>query len=226
VADRRTNQLVLTGSPKAVAAALELLAALDVRAQMVVLRYEARNTSDLNAAGATVRWRAGAGDFRIGDVSWPGAGPAAIALSADARQSRGSETLAGELRILEGQTGRIASGDAVPLTTQRISRGRHGTVVDESTQYVSFDSGFEATPRVLRDGAVELTLRPFGAKLAPDGTVQRSSADTVLLLQPGRTVALGGILRASRSSQRSAASGVGDRDTGQDSVLLVTARIE
>jgi type II secretory pathway component GspD/PulD (secretin) len=226
VADRRTNQLVLTGSPRAIATALELLAALDVRTRTVVLRYETRTTSDLSAAGASVRWRAGAGDFRIGDVSWPGAGPARIAVSADARRDRGAESLAGELRILDGQTGRIASGDAVPVTTRRIRRGSHGAVVDASTQYVSFDSGFEATPRVLRGGGIELRLRPFDAELASGGTVRRASADTVLVLQPGKTVALGGIVRGERDSYRSAASGVGDRDRAHESVLLVTAGIE
>jgi type II secretory pathway component GspD/PulD (secretin) len=217
---------VLTGSPRALASALELLAALDVRAHTVVLRYEARTTSDLDSAGASVRWRAGAGGLRIGDVSGPASGPAAIALSADARSARGSQSLAGELRILDGQTGRIATGDAVPIPHQRIQRGRRGVVVDESTHYAPFDSGFEATPRVLRDGTIQLALRPFEARLAPDGTARRAGADTVLVLEPGRTVALGGILRGESERFRSAASGVGDRDEARESLLLVTAEIE
>jgi type II secretory pathway component GspD/PulD (secretin) len=226
IADPRTNQLVLSGSPRAVASALELLATLDVRAHMVVLRYEARSASDLDAAGVRVRWRAGDAGFRIGDVSWPGSGPAAIALSADARRERGSQSLAGELRILDGQTGRIASGDAVPITTRRIQRGPHGSLIDESTHYVSFESGFEAAPRVLRDGTIQLTLRPFDAKRAADGTARRASADTVLVLQPGTTVALGGMLRERSDSVRSASSGAGDRAAAQESLLLVTAGIE
>jgi type II secretory pathway component HofQ len=226
IADRRTNQIVLSGSPRAVASALQLLAALDVRARTVVLRYESRTTGDLSSAGANVRWRAGAGDLRIGDVSWSGSGPAAIAVEADARRTRGADSLAGELRILDGQTGRIATGSAVPMTARRIARGRRVLVVDESTRYASFESGFEAAPRVLRDGTIELTLRPFDSELAGDGTVRQTSAGTVLVLEPGQTVALGGIGRAASDSQLGVAPGVGEHDEAQQSVLLVTASIE
>src|SRR5262245_17997874 len=107
VADRRTNQLVLSGSPRAVSSALELLAALDVRARMVHLRYEARRTGDLASAGASVRWRAGAGGLRIGDVSWPSAA-AALAVGVEGASERRASTLSGELHILDGQSGRIA----------------------------------------------------------------------------------------------------------------------
>src|SRR5215468_5131054 len=138
IADRRTNSLALLG-------------ALDVRARTVVLHYEARNSGELASAGASVRWHAGAGAFRVGDVAWP-TGAAAVAVGVEGDAARHASTLAGELRILEGQTGRISSGTSLPLRSRRVSRGRYGAVVDESTQYVTAESGFEATPHVLRDG--------------------------------------------------------------------------
>ena len=212
-ADRRTNALVLSGSPRAVATALELLAALDVRARTVVLRYESRRSGELASAGANVRWRAGAGSFRVGDVRWAG------------EAARDASTLAGELRILEGQSGRIASGSSLPVTARRIRHGRYGAVVEESTRYVAAESGFEASPRVLRDGRVELALRPFDASPRPDGAIARASADTVLVLEPGATVALGGITR--ERSAHSGGPGAADASTaGEESLLLVTVALE
>src|SRR5262245_22426152 len=224
VADRRTNVLVLSGSPRAVANALELLATLDVRARTVLLRYESRRSGELASAGASVRWRAGAGDFRIGDVLWP-RGPAAAAIAVEGGASRTASTLAGELRILDGQSGRIASGAATPITSRRIRRTRHGAVIDESTQYENAESGFEASPRVLRDGRVELALRPFHASLRPDGAIDRASAETRIVLVPGATVALGGIARE-ESTQSGALTGTGVSGAVEDSLLLVTVNVE
>ena len=55
---------------------------------------------------------------------------------------------------------------------------------------------------MLRDGRIELRLRPFDASLRPDGGIERSGADTVLVLEPGRTLALGGLLREDRAEYR------------------------
>ncbi len=225
-ADRRTNALVLSGSRKAVATALELLGALDVRAHTIFLRYEARRASDLASAGARVAWRAGVGGLRVGNVRWPGAGPASVAVEVDAVRERRTATLAGQLRILDGQTGRIATGASLPITHRRVERGRHGPVVSESMQLVSAESGFEASPRVLRDGRIELTLRPFDAAVRPDGVITHANADTVLALEPGETLALGGLLREERTQHRSANSGVSASDAADESLLLVTAEIE
>lgn len=231
VADRRTNVLVLNGPPRAVAAALELLEALDVRARIVRLRYEERRSGELASAGASVRWRAGAGGLRIGDVLWrapeadPPRGAAALAIAVEGEAARGTSTLAGELRILDGQSGRIASGASAPITARRIQRTRRGAVIEESTHYENAESGFEASPRVLRDGRVELALRPFHASLRRDGEIDRASAETTLVVTPGATVALGGIARE-ESAQHGGLSGGGTGGAAEESLLLISVDVE
>jgi type II secretory pathway component GspD/PulD (secretin) len=247
VADRRTNALVLSGSPSAVASALEILAALDVRARTVRLRYESRRSSELASAGASVRWRAGAGGLRIGDVLWRSPegdrrAEAAAAIAVEGEAGRRASTLAGELRILDGQSGRIATGTSAPITARRIQRGRRGAVIEESTHYESAESGFEASPRVLRDGRVELALRTFHgsistsdgpglegtdqhASLRPDGAIDRASAETRLVLTPGTTIVLGGIARA-ESAQRGALTAGGASSAAEESLLLMTVDVE
>ena len=223
VADRRTNQLVLSGPPRAVATALALLDTLDVRARTVLLHYEARSAGELASAGVSVSWRAG-GALRVGEVGWP-SGAAALAIGAETEAARRQSKLLGELRILEGQSGRIASGASLPITTRRIQRSANGEVVDESMHYVTAESGFEASPRVLGDGRVELALRPFDQSARSDGAIERTGADTVLVLAPGATVALGGIVRE-ESEQRGAFSGAGGSAASQETLLLVTVEVE
>jgi type II secretory pathway component GspD/PulD (secretin) len=223
VADRRTNALVLSGSARDVASALALLGTLDVRARTVLLRYEARSANELASAGVGVSWRAG-GALRIGDVRWP-SGAAALAVDAETQASRSSGTTAGQLRIVEGGSGRIAAGTSLPITMRRVQRGSITEVVEEETRYVTAESGFEATPRVLGDGRVELALRPFDESLHSNGAIDHTGADTVLVLAPGSTVALGGIVR-DESAQRGALSGAGASRASQESLLLVTVEVE
>jgi type II secretory pathway component GspD/PulD (secretin) len=223
IADRRTNQLVLSGSQRAVSSALALLDTLDVRARTVLLHYEARSADELASAGIHVSWRAG-GALCVGEVSWP-SGAAALAIGAETEAARRQSKLLGELRILEGQSGRIASGASLPITTRRIQRSAHSETVDESTRYVSAESGFEASPRVLGDGRVELALRPFEESARQDGAIEHTGADTVLVLAPGATVALGGIVRE-ESEQRGAFSGAGGSAASQETLLLVTVEVE
>jgi hypothetical protein len=202
--------------------ALALLAALDVRPRTVVLRYESRRARDLAASGVSVRWRSGAGSLWIGDVSRP-AGAAAAQIGVDGHAAQSTAKLSGELRIVEGGSGRLATGASIPVTSRRIERGR-ATVV-ESTRHVDVESGFEASPRVLRDGRVQLSLHPFDASARPDGAIARASADTVLVLDPGSTVAIGGIARAQGESHGALADAQSSGG-GDDSLLLVTVALE
>ena len=87
------------------------------------------------------------------------------------------------------------------------------------------ESGFEASPRVLGDGRVELALRPFDESVQPGGAIERTGADTVLVLDPGTTVAVGGIV-SEQSTSHGAFSGAGGRGASQESLLLVTVEVE
>jgi hypothetical protein len=225
IADPRTNSLVLSGSRAGVRGALALLEALDVRARTVVLHYESRAGTELADEGARVRWRVDAGGVRIGNVAWPGAGTQ-VGVELDDRIARRSGSLSGQLRILDGRTGRIATGASAPVVSRRVVPGPFGPVVEESTQYVSADSGFEARPRVLSDGRVELSLRPFDESFRPDGTVATAGAETVLLLTPGETLAVGGILRDASGRSGSTLSGGGSTRGADELLLLVRASVE
>jgi hypothetical protein len=224
IADRRTNKIILTGPRQAVDEALALLGSLDVRPRMVHLSYESRGTRTLAAQGARVVWSVGSGGLRIGNVIWPGDGGVAVAVQDE--RSRRESRLAGELSIMDGQSGRIATGSAVPIASRRVHPGPAGPLLTESTHYVAADSGFEARPRVLSDGRIELTLRPFESSLRADGSMDRSGADTVLLLEAGRTLAVGGLLRDARSDGSGTLSGRDSSAHSDESLLLVHAEIE
>jgi type II secretory pathway component HofQ len=159
------------------------------------------------------------GGVRIGNLIVP-PGHSRVRVAAQAERGRASGSLGGTLRILEGQSGRIATGETVPLTTRR--------GWEESTTLVPADSGLEASVRVLGDGRVWLELRPFEARFQRDGRIGTSEASTTLIVVPGKTVVIGGLSGAqgAASLDAGAGAGAGRRGERSQSVLTITARIE
>ena len=126
--------------------------------------------------------------------------------------------MTGSVRVLEGEWGRIATGNEILLP---IGSRRYPDAVR-----VAAESGLEVRPRILGDGRVRLDLRPFQGSLGRGGVVTRSGADTTLIVTPGETAVVGG-LGGSRSSQsRSLLSGGGQSQSARQQVLLVTVQVD
>jgi len=218
--DRGTNSLVLIGDPGAVTQALELLATQDRRLRTVVLRYDTTHVRDLEALGFDVDWTAEAGDFRIGNLRRPrrpGSG-SSVDVRVDEAARRLADSFTGTIRATEGSRTQIATGTSVPYTTV----GRHGP----NTRYVTATTGFEADPRILGDGRVQVDLAAFAGRLGRGATVERTHASTLVVLTPGETMAVAGIDRSRRVEEASALSGVGSESHHDEALLLLRADIE
>ncbi len=221
VLDESTNALVLVGPPEAVARALALLRSQDVPLPTVLLQYEMQRSRDLSSRGIRVDWSAGAGSFRVGNVVLPG-GASGVAVRPGGGELEAEEGLRGRLRVLSGHTGRITTGQDVPVTTVQRNRYR----VTETTTLVPADSGFEVRPRVLGDGRVHLELHPFSARPLPGGAVARSGATTTIVVTPGTTVAVGGIGQSRDVQRREPLRGSRDTRGSDERLLLIRVDVE
>jgi len=149
--DAGSNALVLVGEPRAIQATLALLAELDGPRPTVVLHYESRRLTDLEASGIRIDWRVDAGNVRIGNVHAPPGVDLLVIRPFDLRAKR-SASLAGILRIQDGQSGQVETGSAVPVV-------QHVSPWESRATTVSASSGFEARPRVQADGRDDLRDR-------------------------------------------------------------------
>ena len=210
VIDPNTNSLVILGSERAIAEALALLAQQDQRLRSVVIQYREESVAELDQAGVDVRWSAGSGPLRIGNVVSPESGVDLRAASS-ARDERGHR--GGTLRVLEGQTGRIETGTRIPYPS--------GGWRNPTTTFVDAASGFEVRPRILGDGSVRLELRPYGAQPAGDGSIAVQGAETVVVVRPGETVVVGGI-RQDVDMRMQGSRGAANRRGTDRQLLLVT----
>ena len=210
------NSILLTGDADAVRAALRLLQSLDRSARTVVLHYESRSSQELDAAGLDVAWSAQLGSVRIGNVR-TAPGGTQLRLRPFSGSRSGSEELSGTLRILEGGRGRIATGALVPVRVRERSAGR----LRSSRVRMAAESGFEARPRILGDGRVQVEIAPFAAEAEAerDGRIATQSAATTVVVGPGETVAIGGI--ASEVERRSSAAPALAQESGRGEMLLL-----
>lgn len=229
--DRGTNSLVLVGDPKAVAAALALLERQDRPPRNVVLRYDTKRVHELETRGFDVRWTAHAGDFRIGNLARPvgaDSSGSSIFVRADDAMRQLTESFTGMLRVTEGQTARIETGTSVPFATL----GPRGT----NTEFVTAATGFEASARVLGDGSVQVDLAVFAGHFGLSSPrdvpnqvgpgIESLNAATLVSLNPGETLVVGGLDSSSESKRKSAFGGAGSESARDDRVLLLRADIE
>ena len=117
-ADGGSNTLVLAGSSEAVAAALLLLSKVDRPERSVVLRYQSRRLRELEGQGIHVDWSGAVGPVRVGSLGFPGDG-SGVGIHAAGNAGARESDLAGEVRILEGRSASIMTGQSVPVTTRR-----------------------------------------------------------------------------------------------------------
>jgi hypothetical protein len=218
VVDAGTNALVLMSErPELLRDALALLAAQDRALRTVVLEYASRRASELEAAGLRVDWSVATGGLRIGNL--PAAAPgSAVRVAPRAQSDRADASLGGTVRILEGHAARIVTGERAAFTTLHPA--------GSATTLVPADSGLEARARVLGDGRVHLELRPFEARLRPDGRIETSEAATTLTVEPGRTVVIGGLQGAESAAGRAAFGASQRRRTSDERLLTITVRVE
>ncbi len=115
--------------------------------------------------------------------------------------SRRDEAIGQRVMALEGQWARIAAGHQVPITNQQITRDRHGTTIQRSTEYRDVTSGFEVRPQVSGD-QVRLDIRTSRNRLAsrPHGAIETQGIDTSITVRLGEWVTIGGINESSDHS--------------------------
>jgi hypothetical protein len=131
-----------------------------------------------------------------------------------ARKSR----LAGMLRVQDGQTGRIETGTSLPFL-------QHVSPYGAQVGYASAASGFEASPQLLGDGRVRVSLQPYEGSVGKGGVIHSSGASTDVTVAPGGTVAIGG-LEQSREGRSRSLGGAAEEKSYEDWVLLLRVEVE
>ncbi len=213
VLDTRTATLILNGTPQAVHKALALLEALDRPLRHVVVRYEMKEGRELDVLEAQVAWKASIRPVRIGTLGFPGEG---VRFSANATRVTRRGNSQASLKMLEGGSGMIRTGEAFPF----IYEPYYGAGV-----LVPAESGFEVSASILADDQVRLDLRPFAGRLAEDDRLRYTAAETSLTVAPGEMVVFAEMSNDT-TDQRIGLDGGGKRHLSDQQVLILSVDVE
>lgn len=220
--DARTATLVLNGSPQAIQRALALLEQVDRPLRQVVIESVVVEVEDLDAIGVRVAWKTSLGPLRLGTLPPLAANGLIVGVNVDVNvnvnATRARETIraSSRLRLLEGGTGIVRIGKALPVLFEPYW---------STTTFVPLDTGFEAKARVLEGDRVYLELRPFAGRVGDDGELTYIAVATSVMVSLGETVVLAETTRTARTSTNDL-SGVEKDGLRRQQIVLITVELE
>ncbi len=216
--DPSRNSILLVGDDALIERTVDLLKAQDTAARTIQLLYEHVTQTELREHNLNIQWKGNYGHIILGDgkpLNKDGLHVRQDGLHVRLRnlQRSSEDRFQGKLMIMEGQSGRIATGRSVPIQSRSKKYGTH-------TEFITAESGFEAQPTVLGNGKIRLEIRPFREQFESNGQVAFTEASTLIVLSPGDSVVLGGV---AQQTDETGTYGLSARERSDDQLLMITA---
>jgi len=196
VADPRSNSLVVTDTPEAIAAVRSFLTRADQPARQVTVRVRFGQTRSATDRSVSV---GGAVSVKTWTIGTPGAKPNQARVTArDANRSR-REFTESFVRTGSGSTAYIAAGQDIPYRERWVQLSRRYATIGERTVFQRVETGMEVTPFVTGSTA-RLSIVPrigYVDESGRNGQVRFARAATELTAPLGQWVGIGGTRSAS-----------------------------
>lgn len=180
------GKLVLLGPPTALERAREVLALRDVPRPVVTLDLETHSARSLRARGRGIRWGASTGSLRTGllDLKDGADPPARGARTLGTGRDEGSRY---SVQVLDGESAQLELGSLETWTNR--------TRFVFYRSFLEVTSGFRASPRVLENGDVLLTLEWHEGEVESRERVDLARMSTTVRVARDETVVLGTLSR-------------------------------
>ena len=223
--DRRLNAVWLRGSPEEIARLRQMIAAIDIPVDSVVLETQMVELTEAGqkAVGidfANANGQLGVVTFQSGQFIPPGILSGShlssvqfqAALYAEVRKGNGRIVSKPRIAAQSGSTAKIITGDALPILTAITLSGVNG--VSQQVQYVNVGVTLQIAPRVSGDGYV--TSHVYAVVSSVTGfskgypTISQRQAQTSATVRDGDSFVIGGLTQDENISSRSKIPILGD----------------
>ena len=206
--DRRLNAVWLRGSPDYIARMKEMIAAIDIPVDSVILETQMveLNESGSKALGidfANANGQIGVITYQRGQFIPPGVpagshlGSVAFQAALYAQVNKGNGRILSKPRIAaqSGSTAKIITGDALPILTAITLSGVNG--VQQQVQYVNVGVTLQIAPRVAGDGFVSSHIYCVVSSVTGYSqgypTISQRQAETAATVRDGDSFVIGGL---------------------------------
>jgi general secretion pathway protein D len=225
--DRRLNAVWLRGSPDYIEHMKQMIAAIDVPLDSVVLETQFVELTETGAKAVGIDFANSNGQIAVitgqsGQFIPPGFGngqgprlfSAQVQAAIYAQVQKGNGRIVSKPRIAaqSGSTAKIITGDALPILTAITLSGVNG--VSQQVQYVNVGVTLQIAPRVSSDGFVSSHV--FCVVSSVTGfsqgypTISQREAETSATVRDGDSFIIGGLSQEDSIKTRSKIPGLGD----------------
>jgi general secretion pathway protein D len=233
--DRRLNAVWLRGSPDYIARMKEMIAAIDIPVDSVILETQMVELTETGSKALGIDFANSAGQigvvsFHTGEAILPGvplqgcdaagAGCSGHLTSAAFQAALYAQVTKGNGRILSkpriaaqsGSTAKIITGDALPILTSIALSGVNG--VQQQVQYVNVGVTLQIAPRVSNDGYVSSHIYCVVSSVTGFSqgypTISQRQAETSATVRDGDSFVIGGLTQDENISTKSKVPLLGD----------------
>ena len=224
--DERTNRIAVTDTPDNLERIAQVLEAFDARSTQVLIDakilqislsdkfqlgidWEALVRENITIKGPNALNLTSGGSLKIAKAALSHAGDYKTLI--EALRTFGSTRILSEPRIMavNNQEAKILVGAKEPYVTTQISQTGTGTAVTaETVNFIDVGVKLYVTPTIARDGFIQMKIRPeISSKTGVLTTSQKNEvpivesteAETVLMVEDGGMVILGGLIKDEHS---------------------------
>jgi len=233
--DRRLNAVWLRGSPDYIARMKEMIAAIDIPVDSVILETQMVELNETGSKALGIDFANSAGQigvvsFHSGEAILPGVPAqgcdfdgancsghmtsAAFQAAIYAQITKGNGRIVSKPRIAaqSGSTAKIITGDALPILTSIALSGVNG--VQQQVQYVNVGVTLQIAPRVSSDGFVSSHVYCVVSSVTGFSqgypTISQRQAETAATVRDGDSFVIGGLIQDENLTSKSKVPLLGD----------------
>ena len=188
------NQLIIRTSSENMAEIEQIVANLDVERKNLKITVSHQNNLQNKRDGVTVNGSKRFGNVEISNNRYPQNSRDGVQIGVENSQSSSMSSGNQFVNVIDGEQAFIRVGQSVPFTQEWLTLTRRYARIQQTTEFVDINTGFAVRPRTIGD-QVELEITPRIAKLNQSGSIDFEDLSTVVRVNRGEWLDLGGTMQ-------------------------------
>lgn len=188
------NQLIIRASAEKMSEIEQVIANLDVARQNLKITVSRQSNQQAERNGFTMNGRKQSGSIEIGTRSYPKNSADGVQLNIENNQQNSHASSQQFVNVIDGEHAFIRVGQSVPFTQEWLTLTRRYLRMQKTTEFVDISTGFSVRPRIIGD-QIELEITPRIAQLNQSGFVDFEELTTIVRVNKGEWLDLGGIMQ-------------------------------
>ena len=188
------NQLIIRTSSGNMAEIEQIVANLDVARKNLKITVTHQNNLQNKRDSVTVNGSKRFGNVEISNNKYPQNSRDGVQIGVENSQSNSMTSGNQFVNVIDGEQAYIRVGQSVPFTQEWLTLTRRYSRVQQNTQLLDISTGFAVRPRTIGD-QVELEITPRIAKLNQSGFIDFEELSTVVRVNRGEWLDLGGTMQ-------------------------------